>query len=229
MKSTTRSPPRSRSRICRATSGTASRFVAKTVSSRSSLPVKRPVLTSMATSASVWWMTQEPPDGSAMRLDSAASISRSTPKRSKIGSSSPYVEIRGTSAGATCAANSHRRAAAASSSTRISPKSDATRSRRTRSGRSSSRCSERRRPSVLGLARDLRRERLRYARSASSSASDAPSRRRARDEASLARKPLQDLPQALALGLVGDAARDADLARRKAARRACARAARRPP
>ena len=41
MKSTTSSPPRSRSRIWRATSGTASRFVAKTVSSSPSLPTKR--------------------------------------------------------------------------------------------------------------------------------------------------------------------------------------------
>ena len=42
MKSTTSSPPRSRRRICRATSGAASRLAAKTVSSRSSFPTNLP-------------------------------------------------------------------------------------------------------------------------------------------------------------------------------------------
>ena len=58
-------PPRSRSRICRTISFTASRLVLTMVSSSRPLvflPTKRPVLTSMATSASVWLMTIEPPD-----------------------------------------------------------------------------------------------------------------------------------------------------------------------
>src|SRR5208283_4881665 len=59
MKSTTMMPPRSRKRICRTISFTASRLVLTMVSSRrvEPLPTNFPVLTSMATSASVWLMT----------------------------------------------------------------------------------------------------------------------------------------------------------------------------
>ena len=58
MKSITMMPPRSRSRICRTISLTASMFVRVIVSSsRSDLPTNLPVLTSIATSASVWLMT----------------------------------------------------------------------------------------------------------------------------------------------------------------------------
>ena len=57
MKSTTMMPPRSRRRIWRTISLTASRFVLRIVSSRFFFPVKRPVLMSMATSASVWLIT----------------------------------------------------------------------------------------------------------------------------------------------------------------------------
>src|SRR5258708_5335480 len=59
MKSTTMMPPRSRRRIWRTISLTASRLVLTMVSSRrvEPLPTNLPVLTSMATSASVWLMT----------------------------------------------------------------------------------------------------------------------------------------------------------------------------
>ena len=81
-------PPRSRSRICRTISFTASRFVFTIVSSRRPLvflPTNRPVLTSIATSASVWLMTIDPPDFSHTLLLSALSISACTPYSSKIG------------------------------------------------------------------------------------------------------------------------------------------------
>ena len=58
MKSTTMMPPRSRSRICRTISLTASVLVLTMVSSRRfDLPTYLPVLTSIATSASVWLIT----------------------------------------------------------------------------------------------------------------------------------------------------------------------------
>jgi hypothetical protein len=43
---------------------------------------------SIATRASVWWITIEPPDGRGTRLFSAFSISASTPNASKRGSGS---------------------------------------------------------------------------------------------------------------------------------------------
>jgi hypothetical protein len=49
------------------------------------LPTKRPVLTSIATSASVWLMTIDPPDFRHTLLFSALSISACTPYSSKIG------------------------------------------------------------------------------------------------------------------------------------------------
>ena len=62
MKSITIMPPRSRRRIWRTISGTASRLVLTMVSSsRADLPTYLPVLMSMATSASVWLMTIDPP------------------------------------------------------------------------------------------------------------------------------------------------------------------------
>ena len=63
MKSQTMMPPRSRSLICRAISGTASRFVLSAISSKSNESVRvRPELTSIATSASVMPITIYPPD-----------------------------------------------------------------------------------------------------------------------------------------------------------------------
>ena len=56
MKSMTMMPPMSRSRSWRGISRAASMFVRKMVSSWFFLPVKRPVFTSIATSASVWSM-----------------------------------------------------------------------------------------------------------------------------------------------------------------------------
>ena len=63
MKSITMMPPRSRNRIWRTISLIASTLVLTIVSSsRVVLPTYLPVLTSIATSASVWLMTIEPPD-----------------------------------------------------------------------------------------------------------------------------------------------------------------------
>ena len=59
------------------------------------LPTYRPVLTSMATSASVWLMTIEPPDFSHTLLRSALSSSAWTPYSSKIGYSLSYSFTRG--------------------------------------------------------------------------------------------------------------------------------------
>ena len=64
MKSMTMRPPRSRSRIWRATSSAASMLVRNAVSSMSEPRVARAEFTSMATSASVWSMTMAPPEGS---------------------------------------------------------------------------------------------------------------------------------------------------------------------
>ena len=57
MKSMMMIPPRSRKRIWRTTSVTASRLILSTVSSKSRLPTYLPVLTSIATRASVWSIT----------------------------------------------------------------------------------------------------------------------------------------------------------------------------
>ncbi len=64
MKSMMMIPPRSRRRICRTISFTASTLVRTIVSSRRFEPLltNLPVFTPMATSASVWLMTMYPPD-----------------------------------------------------------------------------------------------------------------------------------------------------------------------
>ena len=79
MKSITMTPPRSRMRSWRATSGTASRSVLSAVVSRSSSSVRRPEFTSIATSASVGSMTIEPPEGRRMVRRNASSMAASTP------------------------------------------------------------------------------------------------------------------------------------------------------
>src|ERR1700693_1570967 len=95
MKSTTRRPPRSRNRIWRAISGAASRFVAYTVSSNASLPTNFPVLTSIATSASVCWMTIDPPEGRSTCRRSPFAISSSIPNASKSGGSEGEMSAAG--------------------------------------------------------------------------------------------------------------------------------------
>ena len=64
MKSITTRPPISRRRSWRAISSAASRLVCRAVSSMSLPRVARAELISMETSASVWSMTMEPPEGS---------------------------------------------------------------------------------------------------------------------------------------------------------------------
>jgi hypothetical protein len=73
-------PPRSRRRIWRAISGTASRLVLSAMASKSKPSLRvLPELTSIATSASVWSKTIEPPQGRSMRRAKMRSKSCSTP------------------------------------------------------------------------------------------------------------------------------------------------------
>ena len=74
MKSMTTRPPMSRSRSWRATSSAASRLVLWAVSSMSLPLVARAELMSIATSASVWSITREPPDGRRTSRRNADSI-----------------------------------------------------------------------------------------------------------------------------------------------------------
>ena len=68
MKSLTITPPRSRSRSCRAISLAACRFIWYAVSSALLSARKLPLFTSMATSASVCSMTSDPPSGISIRF-----------------------------------------------------------------------------------------------------------------------------------------------------------------
>ena len=74
MKSITMSPPMSRSRSCRAISSAASRLVWNAVCSMSEPRVARAELMSTDTSASVWSMTMEPPEGRRTVWSKAPSI-----------------------------------------------------------------------------------------------------------------------------------------------------------
>ena len=78
-------PPKSRRRSWRAISSVASKLVFRMVSARPVLPVNLPELTSMATSASVWSTTREPPEGRGTLRRSRRSMSSSILKCSKIG------------------------------------------------------------------------------------------------------------------------------------------------
>ena len=85
MKSITTSPPRSRSRICRAISRAASMFALNAVSSTVPSCVILLELTSTAVSASVTSKTTAPPEGSATRRRKMFSICSSRLYLLKIG------------------------------------------------------------------------------------------------------------------------------------------------
>ena len=68
------SPPKSRNLNCLAISSAASMFVLNAVSSISLPLVARAELISMLTSASVWSMINEPPEGKRTSLEKADSI-----------------------------------------------------------------------------------------------------------------------------------------------------------
>ena len=78
-------PPKSRKRICRATSSAASMFVRNAVSSISAPRVERAEFTSMETKASVWSITIAPPLGRLTERANAVSICCSICKRENKG------------------------------------------------------------------------------------------------------------------------------------------------
>ena len=85
MKSITTKPPKSRNRICRATSSAASILVLNAVSSMSDPRVARAEFTSIETRASVWSITIAPPLGKLTDRANAVSICCSICKRENKG------------------------------------------------------------------------------------------------------------------------------------------------
>ena len=106
MKSSTTIPPMSRSLIWRAISGTASKFVLSAMSSKSAPSSRvRPELTSMATRASVWSITIEPPDGSSTLRTNRRSKSCSIPKVWNRGRAPSCRRMRSTCSGMSFSVN----------------------------------------------------------------------------------------------------------------------------